>query len=55
MVQLPDTTDAQALVGALRGQDIHVDCRGRILRLSPGAITTSAHVERLFNALKSLV
>lgn len=55
MVQLPDTTDAQALVSTLRIQDIHVDCRGQILRLSPGAITTSAHVERLFDALKPLV
>ncbi len=55
MVQLPGEVDPQALVTALRQQDIHVDCRGQILRLSPGAITTSAHVDRLFNSLETLV
>ncbi len=55
MVQLPKSTDAQALVGTLRGQNIHVDCRGQILRLSPGVITTPAHVDRLFEALKPLI
>ncbi|WP_341232831.1 aminotransferase class V-fold PLP-dependent enzyme [uncultured Sulfitobacter sp.] len=55
MVKLPQTIDAQALVGTLRAQDIHVDCRGQILRLSPGVITSAAHVEGLFQALKAVI
>ena len=55
MVQLPPAVDAQALVGQLRDQHIHVDCRGRVLRLSPGAVTTAAHVSNLFIALKTLI
>ncbi len=42
---------AAALVDALRGQGIHADARGAILRLSPGAVTTGAGVERLLAAL----
>jgi kynureninase len=51
MVQLPGSIDAKALVDHLREQHIHVDCRGRILRLSPGAVTTKDHVADLFSAL----
>ena len=55
MVQLPYVADAQALVRQLRDRQIYVDCRGQILRLSPGAVTTAAHVSDLFQALKTLV
>ena len=55
MLHLADHVDGAGLVDHLRGQGIHVDCRGAILRLSPGAITRPAHVERLFEALKPLV
>ncbi len=55
MIDLPKIVDAQALVGRLRQQHVHVDCRGQILRLSPGAVTTQAHVDQLFAALKSLI
>ncbi len=51
MVQLPGSIDAKALVDHLREQHIHVDCRGRILRLSPGAVTTKDQVADLFSAL----
>ena len=52
MLRLPDRVDATALVDHLRTRRIHVDARGQILRLSPGAITRMDHVERLFEALK---
>lgn len=52
MVQLPKTVNAQALVSQIREQHIHVDCRGQILRLSPGAVTKEHHVADLFAALK---
>lgn len=55
MLQLPASQDTTGLVDHLRSRQIHVDCRARILRLSPGAITTDAHVETLFDALKSLI
>jgi selenocysteine lyase/cysteine desulfurase len=52
MLRLADTTDAQQLVGRLRTRGVHVDCRGQILRLSPGAITTEEHVAKLFDSLQ---
>ncbi|MBM1558216.1 aminotransferase class V-fold PLP-dependent enzyme [Sulfitobacter mediterraneus] len=55
MLQLPETTDPVALVDGLRGEDVHVDCRGRILRISPGAVTRGQHVDLLFDRLKTYV
>ncbi|MEQ6250690.1 aminotransferase class V-fold PLP-dependent enzyme [Sulfitobacter sp. HNIBRBA3233] len=55
MLRLPDRVDAPALVDTLRGQGIHLDARGQILRLSPGAITRAEDIPRLFEALKPLV
>lgn len=55
MLELPPTTDPKQLVDQLRERHIHVDCRGRILRLSPGAVTREDHVERLFAALDELL
>lgn len=46
--------DGAALVDALRTRRIHVDCRGQILRISPGAVTNTDHVAALFAALKEL-
>ena len=54
MLQLPAETDPVHLVSSLRRQHIHLDCRGHILRLSPGTVTTAAHVDRLFSALNAL-
>ncbi|KIN60100.1 Aminotransferase, class V [Sulfitobacter noctilucae] len=53
MVQLAD--NAPGLVDALRNQGIHVDMRGRTLRISPGAVTEMRHVDRLFDALTTLI
>ena len=55
MLRLPDRVTPGAVVDALRAQAIHVDCRGQVLRLSPGAVTTHDHVARLFGALKRLI
>jgi selenocysteine lyase/cysteine desulfurase len=33
---------------------VHADCRGPILRLSPGAVTTEEDVARLFDGLDRL-
>ncbi|MBM1635079.1 aminotransferase class V-fold PLP-dependent enzyme [Sulfitobacter mediterraneus] len=55
MLQLPETADPAALVDGLRDADVHVDCRGRILRISPGAVTKGQHVNRLFDRLKTYV
>jgi kynureninase len=55
MLQLPETADPAALVDGLRDADVHVDCRGRILRISPGAVTKGQHVDRLFRSLKPYV
>jgi kynureninase len=55
MLQLAEGTDASALVDGLRARDVFVDCRGRILRLSPGAVTTADHVDRLFDDLLDLL
>jgi len=46
--------DGAALVDGLRDRGIHVDCRGQILRVSPGAVTKAAHVDVLFSALREL-
>jgi selenocysteine lyase/cysteine desulfurase len=53
MVQLEG--DAAAVVDSLREQGIYLDARGQILRISPGAVTETRHVERLFGALRGLV
>ena len=43
------------MVAALRAQGITTDARGQTLRLSPGAVTTMAGVDRLIEALERLV
>ena len=55
MVRLPDEANAAEIVDGLRADASYTDCRGRILRLSPGMITTSAGVERLFGRLRGLL
>lgn len=55
MLQLAEGTDTVALVDELRDRGVHVDCRGRILRVSPGAVTTMDHVDRLFEGLRELL
>lgn len=55
MLQLPASADPKAVVDGLRDKAVHVDCRGRTLRISPGAITQMRHVERLFKELNTLL
>ena len=54
MFRLPGN-DPAATVGKLREQGLFTDCRGNILRISPGNVTTSAGVERLLRALRALL
>jgi len=55
MVALPETRPASEVVDALRAQDIYMDFRGQILRMSPGPITTEAGVAHTLAALGALI
>ena len=55
MLQMPDTAEAAAIVGALRIEGIAADSRDRIFRLSPGAITKPDAVDRLFDIAKNVM
>ncbi len=54
MLRLPEGTDPAGAVARLRERGVYTDCRGRIMRLSPGVVTTSGGLERLFAGLKEL-
>jgi selenocysteine lyase/cysteine desulfurase len=53
MFQMPARADPAALVAHLREQNLFIDCRGNILRISPGNVTTASDVERLLRALRA--
>jgi selenocysteine lyase/cysteine desulfurase len=53
MFRLPAGKDPAALVAGLREQQLFADCRGNILRISPGNVTTMSGVERLLRALRA--
>jgi selenocysteine lyase/cysteine desulfurase len=53
MFRLPSDRGPAAVVAGLREQDVFTDCRGTILRVSPGAVTTIAGVDRLLRALRT--
>ncbi len=55
MLTLPETTEPQALIAALRERALFCDARGSTLRLSPGVVTAEGAVEELFNALTRIV
>ena len=55
MLELPSDADPVNVVNGLRERRIHVDARGRILRVSPGAVTEMRHVERLFETLHAIL
>jgi kynureninase len=55
MLRQAAQTDTTMVVNGLRERGIFTDCRGRILRLSPGTITTEAGIERLFAGLGALL
>jgi len=51
MLDMGDAARAAQLVDDLRAKAVHADARSRILRLSPGCITTDGGVDRLLAAL----
>ena len=53
MFRLPAGKDATAVVERLREQQLFTDCRGNILRMSPGNVTTMSGVERLVLGLRA--
>ncbi|MGJ8618047.1 MAG: aminotransferase class V-fold PLP-dependent enzyme, partial [Sulfitobacter sp.] len=55
MLCLPDGADTGGIIDGLAERELLADCRGRILRLSPGSVTEMRHVERLCEALHSLI
>ena len=55
MLRLPETHPAAEIVGKLRSQGITTDARSQTLRLSPGIVTTDAGVDRLTQALQTLL
>jgi selenocysteine lyase/cysteine desulfurase len=55
MFRLPDNVDPVAVVDAARRQSVFADTRGRVLRLSPGNVTTIDGVQRLVSALQAVL
>jgi len=55
MLHLPGECDPDTVIDGLRQRNVYVDARGRILRVSPGVVTTAAHVARLFEGLVTLL
>ena len=55
MFRLPAGADPAALIERFRKQKQFADCRGNILRISPGNVTTAAGVERLLRSLGTLL
>ena len=55
MVELPEHVDAADVVAQLAVLDIHMDNRSQTLRMSPGALTTEAGIDRTLDALKAML
>ncbi len=55
MFRMPAGADPAAVVVRLREQNLFTDCRGNILRISPGNVTTAAGVDHLLRALRTLL
>jgi selenocysteine lyase/cysteine desulfurase len=55
MLRLPAGAAPAGVVAGLRARGLHADCRGRILRLSPGIVTTAGGVDRLLSALPEVL
>lgn len=47
MLRLPEDRPAPDLVAALRDKGVTADCRGQVIRLSPGVMTSEEGTERL--------
>lgn len=55
MLRLPETFPAATVIADLQADDLHVDARGQILRLSPGVMTTGDGCESLIAALARIM
>ncbi len=55
MLRMPDKAEAAALVGALGVEGYSVDCRGDILRLSPGIVTDDAAIDAVFDIAQQVM
>lgn len=55
MFRLPGGADPAPVVAALREKQIYTDCRGAVLRLSPGNVTSDDGASRLLKALHGLL
>jgi kynurenine formamidase/selenocysteine lyase/cysteine desulfurase len=55
MLRMPDKAEAAAVVGALGVEGYSVDCRGPILRLSPGFVTEARAVEEAFDLVETVM
>ncbi|MCI5074097.1 aminotransferase class V-fold PLP-dependent enzyme [Oricola sp.] len=51
MLRLPEYADPAHTVATLRASGLYADCRGSLLRLSPGSVTTADGVSRLLDQL----
>ncbi len=54
MVQATSVEKAAAIAAALKEENFYCDCRSRILRFSPGSVTSRAETEALCDALERL-
>nr|WP_321507968.1 aminotransferase class V-fold PLP-dependent enzyme [uncultured Celeribacter sp.] len=55
MVALPERLNAAELVATLAADDIYMDNRSQILRMSPGVLTRDAGVDRTLDKLAELI
>lgn len=54
-LRLPAETNTEKLLAELRARNVFADCRGRILRLSPGNMTAMLGVENLIGVLRRVL
>ena len=54
MLELPGNTDPKAALKLLKENQVYADARGRVLRLSPGVLTTESGLDRLRQSLHKL-
>ena len=54
MLRMPDRAEATAMVGALGAEGYSVECRGDILRLSPGIVTEETAIDAAFDIVRTV-
>lgn len=55
MLRLPTAEDATAVVTTLAGEGVSTDCRGQVLRLSPGHVSGAWAIEAAFDTMGRLL